>query len=163
MKQSTTSTSSADIAVDSEESKAIDDVTVIEERNVVNDVLAVIEAPAEDITLDLDSEELHYLCQGTNRPTLGVNWDYLGWVYRSSYSYSSTLPYFIHRKKALPCVRVYIDTVKRQNVFDTARWKYTRHHLLLSTIYRLASNYHLPIIYQSSMYFSNNYYLSSTI
>ena len=44
MKQSTTSTSSAGIAV-----------TVIEERNVVNDVVAVIEAPAEDITLDLDS------------------------------------------------------------------------------------------------------------
>jgi hypothetical protein len=62
MKQSTTSTSSAGIAVDSEESKAIDDVTVIEERHVVNDVVAVIEAPAEDITLDLDSEELHYLC-----------------------------------------------------------------------------------------------------
>jgi len=38
-------------------------VTVIEERNAVNDVVAVIEAPAEDITLDLDSEELHYLCQ----------------------------------------------------------------------------------------------------
>ena len=98
MKQSTTSTSSAGIAVDSEESKAIDDVTVIEERNVMNDVVAVIEAPAEDITLDLDSEELHYLCQETN---------YLGWVYRSSYSYSSTLPYFIHRNKALPCVRAY--------------------------------------------------------
>ena len=76
-------------------------MTVIEERNVVNDVVA------EDITLDLDSEELHYLCQETNRPTLGVNWDYLGWVYRSSYSYSSTLPYFILRDKALPCVRAY--------------------------------------------------------
>ena len=38
-------------------------MTVIEERNVVNDVVAVIEAPAEDITLNLDSEELHYLCQ----------------------------------------------------------------------------------------------------
>ena len=61
-----------DIAVDSEESKAI------EERNVVNDMVAVIETPAEDITLNLDSEELHYLCQETNRPTLGVNWDYLG-------------------------------------------------------------------------------------
>ena len=35
-------------------SQCIDDVTVIEERNVVNDVVAVIEAPAEDITLDLD-------------------------------------------------------------------------------------------------------------
>ncbi len=136
MKQSTTSTSSAGIAVDFEESKAIDDVTVIEERNVVNDVVAVItviEAPAEDITLDLDSEGLHYLCQETNRPILGVNWDYLGWVYRSSYSYTSTLPYFIHRNKALPCVHAYSsgillrDTVKRQNVFDTARWKYTRH------------------------------------
>ena len=55
-------------------------MTVIEERNVVNDVVAVIEASAEDITLDLDSEELHYLCQETNRPTLGVNWDYLGWI-----------------------------------------------------------------------------------
>ena len=68
MKQSTTLSSSAGIAVDSEESKAIDDMTVIEERNVVNDVVAVIEKPAEDITLDLDSEELHYLCQETNRP-----------------------------------------------------------------------------------------------
>ena len=46
MKQSSTSTSSAGIAVDSEESKAIADVTVIEERNVVNDVVA------EDITLN---------------------------------------------------------------------------------------------------------------
>ena len=36
MKQSTTATSSAGIAIDSEESKAIDDVTVIEEMNVVN-------------------------------------------------------------------------------------------------------------------------------
>ena len=54
MKQSTTSTSSAGFAVDSEESKAIDDVTVIEETNVVNDMVAVIEALAEDITLDLD-------------------------------------------------------------------------------------------------------------
>ena len=48
MKQSTTSSSSAGIAVDSEESKAIDDVA------------EVIEKPAEDITLNLDSEELHY-------------------------------------------------------------------------------------------------------
>jgi hypothetical protein len=135
MKQSTTSSSSAGIAVNTEESKAIDDESkaVIEERNVVTDVIAVIETPAEDITLDLDSEELHYLCQETNRPTLGVNWDYLGWVYRSSYSYSSTLPSFILRNKALPCVRAYSsgillrDTVKRQKVFDTARWKYTRH------------------------------------
>ena len=106
MKQSTTSSSSAGIVVDSEQSKAIDDVAVIEERNVMNDVFALIEAPVED-TLNLDSEELHYLCQETNRPTLGVNWDYLGWVYRSSYSYSSSLQYFIHRNKALPCVRAY--------------------------------------------------------
>jgi hypothetical protein len=56
-----------DIAVDSEESKAI------EERNVVNVMVAVIETPSEDITLNLDSEDLHYLCQETNRPTLGVN------------------------------------------------------------------------------------------
>ena len=63
MKQSITSSSSAAIAVDSEESKAIDDVAVIEERNVVNDVVAVNETPAEDITLTLNSEELHYLCQ----------------------------------------------------------------------------------------------------
>ena len=96
----------------------------------MNDVVAVIETPAEDITLNLDSDELHYLCQETNRPTLGVNWDYLGWVYRSSYSYSSTLPYFIHRNKALRAYSSGIllrDTVKRQKVFDTARWKYTRH------------------------------------
>jgi len=56
-----------DIAVDSEESKAI------EERNVVNVMVAVIQTPSEDITLNLDSEDLHYLCQETNRPTLGVN------------------------------------------------------------------------------------------
>ena len=55
MKKSTTSSSSAGIAVDSEDSKAIDDVAVIEERNVVNDVVAVIETPTEDITLNLDS------------------------------------------------------------------------------------------------------------
>ena len=42
MKQCTTSSSSAGIAVDSEESKAIDDVTVIEERNVMNNMVAVI-------------------------------------------------------------------------------------------------------------------------
>ncbi len=60
MKQSTTLSSSAGIAVDFEESKAI---AVIEERNVVNDVVAVNETPAENITLNLDSEELHYLCQ----------------------------------------------------------------------------------------------------
>ena len=53
--------------------KAIDDVTVIEERNVVKDVVVVIEAPAEDITLNLDSEELHYPCQKTNRPILETN------------------------------------------------------------------------------------------
>ena len=76
----------------------------------MNDVVAVIEAPAEDITLDLDSEELDYLCKETNRPTLGVDWDYLGWAY------------FIHRNKALPCVRAYSsgillrDTVRRQKV-----------------------------------------------
>jgi hypothetical protein len=133
MKQSTTSSSSAGIAVDSEESKAIDDVAVIEERNVVNGVVAVIETPAVDITLNQDSEELHYLCQETNRPTLGVNWDHLGWLYGPSYSYSCTLPYFIHRNKALPCVRAHSsgillrDTVKRQKVFATTRWKYTRH------------------------------------
>ena len=135
MKQSTTSSSSAGIVVDSEESKAIDDVAaviltpaeaevidgaIIDERNVVNDVVTVIETPADDITLCLNSEELHYLSQETNRPILGVNWDYLGWVYRSSYSYSSTLPYFIHRN-------ILRDTVKRQKVFDTTRWKYTRH------------------------------------
>ena len=85
MKQSTTSSSS----VDSEESKAIDDVAVIEERTVVNDVVAVIETPAEDIALNLDLEELHYLSQETNRPILGVNWDYLGWVYRSSYYFTA--------------------------------------------------------------------------
>jgi len=63
MKQSTSSSSSTGIAVDFEESKAIEDVAVIEEGNVVNEVIAVNETPAEDITLNLDSEELHYLCQ----------------------------------------------------------------------------------------------------
>jgi hypothetical protein len=51
MKQSTTSSSSAGIAVDSKESTAID---------VVNDVVA------EDITLYLDSVELHYLCENNH-------------------------------------------------------------------------------------------------
>jgi hypothetical protein len=63
MKQSITSSSSAGI-------------DVIEARNIVNDVVVVIETPAEDITLNLDSEELHYLCQETN------HWDILRWVYR---------------------------------------------------------------------------------
>ena len=31
--------------------------------------------------LNLDPEELHYLCQETNRPTLGVTWNYLVLVY----------------------------------------------------------------------------------
>ena len=97
-------------------------------KNAVNDVVAVIETLTEDITPRFRGTS--NLCQETNRPTLGVNWDYLGWVYRSSYSYSI---YFVHRNKALPCVRAYSsrillrDTVKRQKVFDTARWKYTRH------------------------------------
>ena len=52
------SSSSAGIAVDSEKSKAINDVAVIDERNVANEVVGVIETPAEDITLNLDSEEL---------------------------------------------------------------------------------------------------------
>ena len=46
MKQSTASSSSAGIAVDSVESKAIDDVAVIEERN---DVVAVIETLTEEL------------------------------------------------------------------------------------------------------------------
>jgi hypothetical protein len=55
MKQSTTSSSSAGITLDSDESKAIDDVAVIEERNAVNDVVAVNETPAADITLILEA------------------------------------------------------------------------------------------------------------
>ena len=35
--------------------------------------------------LNLDPEELHYLCQETNRPTLGVTWNYLELVYFISY------------------------------------------------------------------------------
>ena len=38
----------------------------------------------EDIhfqNLHLDPKELHYLCQETNRPTLGVTWNYLALVY----------------------------------------------------------------------------------
>ena len=34
----------------------------------MNDVVPVIETLAEGITLNLDSEKLHYLCQETNRP-----------------------------------------------------------------------------------------------
>ena len=84
MKQSNTSSSSAGIAVDTEKSKAIDDVAtvivgitgtvvdteksnavddvaVIEERNVVNDVIAVIETPPEDITLKSSTYHLSFL------------------------------------------------------------------------------------------------------
>jgi hypothetical protein len=43
------------LSIQNDDSKAIDDVA------------AVIETPAEDITLDLDSEELHYLRQETIR------------------------------------------------------------------------------------------------
>ena len=35
--------------------------------------------------LNLDPEELHYLCQETNRPTLGVTWNYLELVYFNSF------------------------------------------------------------------------------
>ena len=65
-------------------------MTVIEERNVVNDVVAVNETPAEDITL------IFIICVKRLIDR--------GLVYRSSYSYSS---YFVHRYKALLCVRAY--------------------------------------------------------
>ena len=71
----------------------------------MNDVVAVIEAPAEDITLDLDSEELHYLCQETNRPTLGVNWDYLAFfIHILIVVLYRTL--FIVIKRCLVCVHI---------------------------------------------------------
>ena len=35
--------------------------------------------------LNLDPEEFHYLCQETNRPTLGVTWNYLKLVYLNSF------------------------------------------------------------------------------
>ncbi len=35
--------------------------------------------------ITLDSEELHYLCQEINRPTLGVTWNYLKLVYLNSF------------------------------------------------------------------------------
>ena len=34
----------------------------------MNDVVPVIETLAEGITLNLDSEKHHYMCQETNRP-----------------------------------------------------------------------------------------------
>ena len=70
----------------------------------MNDVVAVIEAPAEDITLDLDSEELLLT-------TIAVNFR----CSKPQYTIIYRLPSIVY-------------------------------HLLLSTIYRLPSNYHLSII-----------------
>ena len=41
-------------------------MAIIEERDAVNDVVAVIETPFKDISLNLDSEGLYYLFQDTN-------------------------------------------------------------------------------------------------
>ena len=94
----------------------------------------------EDIhfqNLKLDPEELHYLCQETNRPTLGVTWNYLKLVYFNSFireqpkKYESFWCYLSEYTK--PELREYAsyvelkETVKNQRLFDIARWEHTRH------------------------------------
>ena len=90
--------------------------------------------------LNLDPEELHYLCQETNRPTLGVTWNYLELVYLNSFIREQPkqyVSYFVYLSGNLleekPELREYAsyvelrETVKKQRIFDIARWEYTRH------------------------------------
>ena len=65
---------------------------------------AGIAVDSEDITLNLDSEELHYLCQETNRPTLGVNWDGFTVLHILIVVLYRTL--FIVIKRCLVCVHI---------------------------------------------------------
>ncbi len=96
----------------------------------------------EDIhfqNLNLDPEELHYLCQETNRPTLGVTWNYLELVYLNSFireqpkEYISIWKYLTDKLQEKPELREYAsnvelrETVKNQRLFDIARWEHTRH------------------------------------
>ena len=100
--------------------------------------------------LNLDPEELHYLCQETNRPTLGVTWNYLELVYLNSFIREQPkqyVSYFVYLSGNLleekPELREYAsyvelrETVKKQRIFDIARWEYTRH--LLPVIKSLAA------------------------
>jgi len=89
--------------------------------------------------ITLDSEELHYLCQETNRPTLGVTWNYLELVYFNSFireqpkKYQSFWSYLSESEYTKPELREYAsyvelkETVKNQRLFDIARWEHTRH------------------------------------
>ena len=89
--------------------------------------------------ITLDSEELHYLCQETNRPTLGVTWNYLKLVYLNSFireqpkEYISIWKYLTDKLQEKPELREYAsyvelkETVKNQRLFDIARWEHTRH------------------------------------
>ena len=92
----------------------------------------------EDIhfqNLKLEPEELHYLCQETNRPTLGVTWNYLELVYLNSFISEQPkqyVSYFVYLSGNLPEekpeLREYAsyvelrETVKKQRIFDIARW-----------------------------------------
>ena len=89
--------------------------------------------------LELEPEELHYLCQETNRPTLGVTWNYLKLVYFNSFireqpkKYESFWFYLSDNLQEKPELREYAsnvelrETVKNQRLFDIARWEHTRH------------------------------------
>ena len=68
----------------------------------------------EDIhfqNLNLDPEELHYLCQESNRPTLGVTWNYLELVYLFVNNQNNTNPILsiyqeTYLKRSLNCVNM---------------------------------------------------------
>ena len=63
--------------------------------------------------LNLDPEELHYLHQETNRPTLGVTWKYLELVYLNSFireqpkKYESFWFYLSDNLQEKPELRIY--------------------------------------------------------
>ena len=85
----------------------------------------------EDIhfqNLKLDPEELRYLCQETNRPNLGVTWNYLEFVYLNSFireqpkKYESFWFYLSDNLQEKPELREYASNVElreteRYNVF----------------------------------------------
>ena len=105
----------------------------------------------EDIhfqNLNLDPEEVHYLWQETNRPTLGVTWNYLELVYLNSFIREQPkqyVSYFVYLSGNLleekPELREYAsyvelrETVKKQRIFDIARWEYSRHLMTEEDIY----------------------------
>ena len=139
--------------------------------------------------ITLDSEELHYLCQETNRPTLGVTWNYLELVYFNSFireqpkKYESFWCYLSEYTKPELCKYAsYVElkeTVKNQRLFDIARWEHTRHLMTEEDIHingkRVAmtermmeevlinelDNIPSIIIYLSSIYHLSIIYISS--